>query len=168
MNIFGIDANLMSLGAIDFGIIIDGAVIIVEFIAFQIASKAAQLGPLSKEDRQNVIDQITYKSASKMMNSAIFGQLIILIVFIPILSLSGIEGKMFKPMAMTFSFALVGAMIFCFTYVPVVSSLFLKPTIENPKSISSRLIRKLNSWYLPMITWALVNTKKCFMAQEVF
>jgi cobalt-zinc-cadmium resistance protein CzcA len=101
---FGIDANLMSLGAIDFGIIIDGAVI-VEFIAFQIASKAAQLGPLSKEDRQIQIDQITYNGASKMMNSAIFGQLIILIVFIPILS--GIEGKMFKPMAMTFSFALV-------------------------------------------------------------
>jgi cobalt-zinc-cadmium resistance protein CzcA len=96
---FGIDANLMSLGAIDFGIIIDGAVIIVEFIAFQIASKAAQLGPLSKEDRQIQIDQITYNGASKMMNSAIFGQLIILIVFIPILSLSGIEGKMFKPMA---------------------------------------------------------------------
>lgn len=160
MNIFGIDANLMSLGAIDFGIIIDGAVIIVEFIAFQIASKSAQLGPLSKEDRQLEIDQITYKSASKMMNSAIFGQLIILIVFIPILSLSGIEGKMFKPMAMTFSFALVGAMIFCFTYVPVVSSLFLKPTVENPKSISSKLIRKLNSWYLPIITWALKNTKK--------
>ncbi|MBC5837669.1 CusA/CzcA family heavy metal efflux RND transporter [Flavobacterium muglaense] len=160
MNIFGIDANLMSLGAIDFGIIIDGAVIIVEFIAFQIANKAAQLGPMSKEESQLEIDQITYKSASKMMNSAIFGQLIILIVFIPILSLSGIEGKMFKPMAMTFSFALVGAMIFCFTYVPVVSSLFLKPTIENPKSISSRLIRKLNSWYLPIITWALVNTKK--------
>jgi cobalt-zinc-cadmium resistance protein CzcA len=91
---FGIDANLMSLGAIDFGIIIDGA-IIVEFIAFQIASKAAQLGPLSK-DRQIQIDQITYNGASKMMNSAIFGQLIILIVFIPILSLSGIEGKMFK------------------------------------------------------------------------
>jgi cobalt-zinc-cadmium resistance protein CzcA len=160
MNIFGIDANLMSLGAIDFGIIIDGAVIIVEFIAFQIASKAAQLGPLSKEDRQVEIDQITYKSASKMMNSAIFGQLIILIVFIPILSLSGIEGKMFKPMAMTFSFALVGAMIFCFTYVPVASSLFLKPTVENPKSFSSRLIRKMKSWYLPVITWALSNTKK--------
>ncbi|MGO4818264.1 CusA/CzcA family heavy metal efflux RND transporter [Flavobacterium sp. W22_SRS_FP1] len=160
MNIFGIDANLMSLGAIDFGIIIDGAVIIVEFIAFQIASKAAQLGPLSKEDRQVKIDQITYKSASKMMNSAIFGQLIILIVFIPILSLSGIEGKMFKPMAMTFSFALVGAMIFCFTYVPVASSLFLKPKEETPNSLSSKLICKLNSWYLPVITWALSNTKK--------
>ena len=160
MNIFGIDANLMSLGAIDFGIIIDGAVIIVEFIAFQIAHKSKHLVGLSKEERQLEIDQITYKSASKMMNSAIFGQLIILIVFIPILSLSGIEGKMFKPMAMTFSFALVGAMIFCFTYVPVISSLFLKPKEENPKSLSNRLINKLNSWYLPVITWALNNTKK--------
>ena len=160
MNIFGIDANLMSLGAIDFGIIIDGAVIIVEFIAFQIASKSAHLVGLEKEESQLQIDQITYKSASKMMNSAIFGQLIILIVFIPILSLSGIEGKMFKPMAMTFSFALVGAMIFCFTYVPVVSSLFLKPKPENLDSISSKLIRKLNSWYLPLITWAIGNTKK--------
>ncbi|RYJ52193.1 CusA/CzcA family heavy metal efflux RND transporter [Flavobacterium petrolei] len=160
MNIFGIDANLMSLGAIDFGIIIDGAVIIVEFIAFQIASKSAHLVNLSKEERQLEIDQITYKSASKMMNSAIFGQLIILIVFIPILSLSGIEGKMFKPMAMTFSFALLGAMIFCFTYVPVVSSLFLKPKAENPNSLSSKLIHKLNSWYLPIITWAVSNTKK--------
>ena len=160
MNIFGIDANLMSLGAIDFGIIIDGAVIIVEFIAFQIASKSSYLVNLSKEERQLEIDQITYKSASKMMNSAIFGQLIILIVFIPILSLSGIEGKMFKPMAMTFSFALLGAMIFCFTYVPVVSSLFLKPKEENPNSLSSRLIQKLNSWYSPIITWAIANTKK--------
>jgi heavy metal efflux system protein len=160
MNIFGIDANLMSLGAIDFGIIIDGAVIIVEFIAFKIAHKSAHLVNLSKEERQLEIDQITYKSASKMMNSAIFGQLIILIVFIPILSLSGIEGKMFKPMAMTFSFALIGAMIFCFTYVPVVSSLFLKPAQENPNSISGKLITTLNSWYLPVITCALSNTKK--------
>jgi heavy metal efflux system protein len=160
MNIYGIDANLMSLGAIDFGIIIDGAVIIVEFIAFQIASKSANLGGLSKIECQLEIDQITYKSASKMMNSAVFGQLIILIVFIPILSLSGIEGKMFKPMAMTFSFALVAAMILCFTYVPVVSSLFLKPTVENPNSFSNRLIQKLNSFYIPIITWALANTKK--------
>jgi heavy metal efflux system protein len=160
MNIFGIDANLMSLGAIDFGIIIDGAVIIVEFIAFQITHKSSHLVNLSKEDRQIQIDEITYKSASKMMNSAVFGQLIILIVFIPILSLSGVEGKMFKPMAMTFSFALVGAMLFCFTYVPVISSLFLKPKEENPNSLSNRLINKLNSWYLPSINWALNNTKK--------
>ena len=160
MNIFGIDANLMSLGAIDFGIIIDGAVIIVEFIAFQIASKSAHLALLTKEEQQLHIDQITFKSASKMMNSAVFGQLIILIVFIPILSLSGIEGKMFKPMAMTFSFALLGAMLFCFTYVPVVASLFLKPKEENPNSFSHQLIQKLNSWYEPIIIWALANTKK--------
>jgi len=164
MNIFGIDANLMSLGAIDFGIIIDGAVIIVEFIAFQIAHKSKGLENLSDQDLQIEIDQITYKSASKMMNSAIFGQLIILIVFIPILSLTGIEGKMFKPMGMTFSFALLGAMLFCFTYVPVVSSLFLKPTEENPKSISNRLIQLMQSWYIPVITWALANTKKIMYA----
>ena len=160
MNIFNIDANLMSLGAIDFGIIIDGAVIIVEFIAFQIVNKSSHLVGLDKKERQYEIDQITYKSASKMMNSAVFGQLIILIVFIPILSLSGVEGKMFKPMAMTFSFALLGAMLFCFTYVPVAASLFLKPKEENPNSFSHRLINKLNSWYLPIIKWALHNTKK--------
>ena len=160
MNIFHIDANLMSLGAIDFGIIIDGAVIIVEFIAFQIANKSKHLVGLSRAEQRIQIDEITYKSASKMMNSAIFGQLIILIVFIPILSLSGVEGKMFKPMAMTFSFALLGAMLLCFTYVPVVSSLFLKPKEENPKSISNRLIAKLNALYFPIINWALHHTKK--------
>lgn len=163
MNIFGIDANLMSLGAIDFGIIIDGAVIIVEFIAFKIASKSSSLVGLSKENQQLEIDQITFKSASKMMNSAVFGQLIILIVFIPILSLSGIEGKMFKPMAMTFSFALLGAMLLCFTYVPVVASLFLKPKEENPNSFSHQLIQKFNSWYLPIITWSLSNTRKVLL-----
>jgi cobalt-zinc-cadmium resistance protein CzcA len=160
MNIFGIDANLMSLGAIDFGIIIDGAVIIVEFIAFQIAHKSKYLLGLTREKQQTEIDQITFKSASKMMNSAVFGQLIILIVFIPILSLSGIEGKMFKPMALTFSFALIGAMLLCFTYVPVAVSLFIKPKAENLNSFSAKLIQKLNSFYLPSIHWALNNVKK--------
>ena len=159
MRQFGVDANLMSLGAIDFGIIIDGAVIIVEFIAFQIMSKASQLSEINKTEKQAEIDQITLKSASKMMNSAIFGQLIILIVFIPILSLSGIEGKMFKPMAMTFSFALIGAMILCLTYVPVVSALFLKPSKQSAKNISVRLMHSLNKAYQPIINWALSNKK---------
>ena len=159
MRQFGVDANLMSLGAIDFGIIIDGAVIIVEFIAFQIMSKASQLSEINKNEKQAKIDQITLKSASKMMNSAIFGQLIILIVFIPVLSLSGIEGKMFKPMAMTFSFALIGAMILCLTYVPVVSSLFLKPSKQSAKNISVRLMHSLNKAYQPIINWALSNKK---------
>ena len=159
MYLFGVDANLMSLGAIDFGIIIDGAVIIVEFIAFRIMRESEKLGILSKEAKQDEIDAITLKSASKMMNSAIFGQLIILIVFIPILSLSGVEGKMFKPMAMTFSFALIGAMIFCVTYVPVVSALFLKPEKPSDKNISVRLMKILYTLYKPSIHWALLNKK---------
>ena len=159
MYIFGVDANLMSLGAIDFGIIIDGAVIIVEFIAFQITAKSVALSSLNKVDLQTQKDAITVKSSSKMMNSAIFGQLIILIVFIPILSLSGIEGKMFKPMALTFSFALIGAMVFCFTYVPVVASIFLKPSKPSEQNISVRLMRWLNARYEPIITWALDSKK---------
>ncbi|TYQ00076.1 cobalt-zinc-cadmium resistance protein CzcA [Tenacibaculum adriaticum] len=159
MNIFGIDANLMSLGAIDFGIIIDGAVIIVEFIAFRITAQAVKIQSLSKEEQQADVDTITLKSASKMMNSAIFGQLIILIVFIPILSLSGVEGKMFKPMALTFSFALIGAMLFCLTYVPVISSMFLKPSIQSDKNISVRLMKFLNKGYKPIINWALGHKK---------
>lgn len=159
MNIFGIDANLMSLGAIDFGIIIDGAVIIVEFIAFQITTQRSTIKSLTKDEQQIAIDNITFKSASKMMNSAIFGQFIILIVFIPILSLSGVEGKMFKPMALTFSFALIGAMIFCLTYVPMISSIFLKPDKQSKKNISVRLMTWLTKMYQPTIHWALENKK---------
>ncbi|SRX72935.1 CusA/CzcA family heavy metal efflux RND transporter [Aequorivita antarctica] len=159
MYIFGVDANLMSLGAIDFGIIIDGAVIIVEFVAFQISKNATKLNALSSEEKQLSKDNLTVKSASKMMNSAIFGQLIILIVFIPILSLSGVEGKMFKPMALTFSFALIGAMVLCFTYVPVAASIFLKPTETSKRNISVRIMNFLNRFYEPTIRWAL-NTKK--------
>lgn len=159
MYIFGVDANLMSLGAIDFGIIIDGAVIIVEFIAFQITQKKEEIYALAKSKQQAFKDQITFTGASKMMNSAIFGQLIILIVFIPILSLSGVEGKMFKPMALTFSFALIGAMIFCFTYVPVVASIFLKPSEASDKNISVRLMKWINKMYEPVIHWALQSKR---------
>ena len=159
MYIFGVDANLMSLGAIDFGIIIDGAVIIVEFIAFQITKKEIEISALNKHDVQAFKDKITLNGASKMMNSAIFGQLIILIVFIPILSLSGVEGKMFKPMALTFSFALIGAMLLCFTYVPVVASLILKPTKSSKNNISTRLMQWLTNRYEPIINWALQSKK---------
>ncbi len=159
MNTFGIDANLMSLGAIDFGIIIDGAVIIVECISFQITSQNEQLQALTRKERQREVDRITGNGASIMMNSAVFGQLIILIVFIPILSLVGVEGKMFRPMALTFSFALIGAMILCFTYLPVVSSLVLRPGKENKKSISARIIRFMQKTYLPSIRWALGHTR---------
>ena len=159
MNIFGVDANLMSLGAIDFGIIIDGAVIIVEYIAFKVITQSNKLSTSNKQKYQSHIDKITLKSASKMMNSAIFGQLIILIVFIPILSLSGIEGKMFKPMALTFSFALIGAMLLCLTYVPVVSSLFLRPQEPQKNNFSLQLTNRINAWYRPIIISALQHKK---------
>ena len=159
MYIFGVDANLMSLGAIDFGIIIDGAVIIVEFIAFQMTRKADSFMNLNKSEQLKLKDEITLNSANKMMNSAIFGQLIILLVFIPIFSLQSVEGKMFKPMAITFSFALIGAMILCFTYVPVVASIFLKPTKASSKNISNRLMNGLNNMYNPVINWSLGNKK---------
>ena len=159
MYIFGVDANLMSLGAIDFGIIIDGAVIIVEFIAYKITAERVQLMALPKEERQSFIDKITLKGATKMMHSAVFGQLIIIIVFIPILSLVGVEGKMFKPMALVFCFALLGAMILCFTYVPVMASLFIKPSNPAKKTISSRLIAFFENNYLPTIAWALRRKK---------
>ncbi len=159
MYIFGVDANLMSLGAIDFGIIIDGAVIIVEFIAFKITQQQDEMVALNKIERQKLKDTIVFSGASKMMNSAIFGQLIILIVFIPILSLTGVEGKMFKPMALTFSFALIGAMLFCFTYVPVAASLFLRPSKITDKNISARLMKWINNSYEPVIDWALRSKK---------
>src|SRR5690606_29374152 len=114
---------------------------------FQITSQSAKIKSFSKANQQHQIDAITHKSASKMMNSAIFGQLIILIVFIPILSLSGVEGKMFKPMALTFSFALIGAMILCLTYVPVNSSMFLKPDKPNEK----KCFGKVNDIYNDII-----------------
>lgn len=155
MYIFGVDANLMSLGAIDFGIIIDGAVIIVEYITFKIFSKRNEFVSLTKIQAQDVRDDITYEAASKMMSSAIFGQIIILIVFIPILTLGGVEGKMFKPMAMTFSFALVGAMIFGLTYVPALASLVIKPSKVSDKNISVRLMRFITNLYEPTIRLAL-------------
>ncbi len=155
MYLFGIDANLMSLGAIDFGIIIDGAVIIVEYIAFKITADRQALMGMTKSDRRERMDQITFQGANKMMHSAVFGQLIIIIVFIPILSLVGVEGKMFQPMALAFCFALIGAMILCFTYVPVMAALFIKPGNPEKKTLSRALIGWISRRYVPTITWAL-------------
>ncbi len=164
MYIFGVDANLMSLGAIDFGIIIDGAVIIVEYIAYQFTQADGKFQGLSAVGKQEEKDRISFQGSSKMMHSAIFGQIIIIIVFIPILSLTGVEGKMFKPMAEVFSFALVGAMILGLTYVPVVSAIFLKTTPPGPKNVSTIIIRNLNKIYEPTIKWALDHTKIILLA----
>ncbi len=155
MYIFGIDVNLMSLGALDFGIIIDGAVIIVEFIAVSLTVKNVELNKHTGTGKQKIMDKITFNGASKMMNSAIFGQLIILIVFIPILSLGDVEGKMFRPMALSFSFALLGAMFFGLTWLPAISSLVLKPV---PEEKTFKITRWMMKWiyrsFDPVIRWS--------------
>jgi len=153
MNIFGVWANLMSLGAIDFGIIVDGSVIIVESIVFYISRGGNNIK--TKSD----MDAISIKSSSKMMNAAFFGQFIILIVFIPILALEGVEGKMFRPMAQTFAFALIGAMILCLTYVPMISSIFLKAKKDKKLTFGDKIILKIENFFEPILSTVLKKTK---------
>lgn len=136
MYVFDVGANLMSLGAIDFGIIIDGAVIVVEGTVFFLYQRMLKGNKITAKER----DETTYTASSKMMNAAFFGQLIILIVFLPILFLEGIEGKMFKPMALTFMFAMMGAMILCLTYVPMISSLFIRVPKKAKKSWGDKVV----------------------------
>jgi cobalt-zinc-cadmium resistance protein CzcA len=151
MHIFGVWANLMSLGALDFGILVDGAVIIVESMIFYLHKKELLGTKLPPAKR----DKLAYKSATKMMNAAFFGQLIILIVFIPVMALQGVEGKMFKPMAMTFGFAVLGVMILCLTYIPMMTATFLQPPKNDKLSWGDKIIRKLENIYSPIITWVL-------------
>ncbi|MBN2681860.1 MAG: efflux RND transporter permease subunit, partial [Bacteroidales bacterium] len=159
MYLFGIDANLMSLGALDFGIIIDGAVIIVEFIALRLISGKNEILSAKKDERQEIIDKISFAGASKMMKSAIFGQVIILIVFIPILYLKDVEGKMFHPMALSFSFAIIGALILGLTWVPVASALFLKPKKSEKRNFSDKLMDFIQKLYLPVINWSCTHKR---------
>ena len=162
MKQFGVWANLMSLGAIDFGIIIDGAVIIIEGTVYEI-QKRIRSGKV--RFNQGVMDEVAFESGSTMMGSAFFGQIIILIVFAPILFLTGVEGKMFQPMAYTFGFAMIGAIFLCLTYVPMMSALFMKP-IQNKKNwfgrferglerVSDKIINAIHNAYLPLLKGAL-------------
>jgi cobalt-zinc-cadmium resistance protein CzcA len=155
MNFFGVWANLMSLGAIDFGIIIDGAVIIVESTVFLLHERVLKKQNITAQVR----DEVSYSASSKMMNAAFFGQLIILIVFIPILALQGVEGKMFKPMALTFMFAMIGVMILCLTYVPMMSAWFIRTGNKNKTSWGDRFVLWLENIYEPTLGKALKGAK---------
>ncbi len=155
MYVFDVWANLMSLGAIDFGIIVDGAVIIVESTVFLIASQILKKRKLTDKER----DGIAANASKKMMNAAFFGQLIILIVFLPILALQGIEGKMFKPMALTFIFAMIGAMILCLTYVPMMSALILRAPKSEKKSYGDKFVHWVERKYQPLLEKALKRGK---------
>lgn len=168
MNAFGVSGNLMSLGAIDFGIIVDGAVIIVEVIVHRIfMSKHHHQGinPLSREEMDNEVSEAT----GQVINSSSFGQIIILIVYLPILALVGIEGKMFKPMAQTVSFAILGAFLLSVTYLPMASSLFLSRKTTHKENFSDRLLKALHRLYEPTIRFTLKNKwKVVFISIFVF
>jgi cobalt-zinc-cadmium resistance protein CzcA len=141
MNTFGVSGNLMSLGALDFGLIVDGAVIIVEAVMHQLThSKKLKT---ESELTQVKMDQEVQSSASKMMNSAVFGQIIILIVYLPIFTLQGIEGKMFKPMAQTVAFALLGAFVLSLTYIPMMSALFLSKKVNHKPNLSDKIMNAI-------------------------
>jgi cobalt-zinc-cadmium resistance protein CzcA len=154
MNLFGVSGNLMSLGAIDFGLIVDGAVIIVESVVHRISLSRYHHKGVAKLT-QAQMDENVLDSARRMMSSATFGQIIILIVYLPIMALVGIEGKMFRPMAQVVTFALFGAAILSLTYVPVASALFLSKKTSNTPSFSDRMMDWFRKVFNPAISYAL-------------
>ncbi len=143
----------MSLGALDFGLIVDGAVIIVEAVMHRLyhSRHFATVNNITQEQMNTEVEH----SAGRMMNSAVFGQIIILIVYLPILSLVGIEGKMFKPMAQTVSFALIGAFVLSLTYVPMVTSLLLNKSLKHSDTWADKMMRFLENMYQPVLNLAL-------------
>lgn len=154
MNLFGVSGNLMSLGAIDFGLIVDGAVIIVESVVHRIfLSKHHHQGKEKLSQQQ--MDENVFDSAKRMMSSATFGQIIILIVYLPIMALVGIEGKMFRPMAQVVAFALIGAALLSLTYVPMASALFLSKKTEHKRNFSDKLMDGLQKFFAPIIEFAI-------------
>lgn len=162
MNLFGVSGNLMSLGAIDFGLIVDGAVIIVEATLHHLGISQT-VTRLTQEEMDIEVKQ----AANKMMRSAAFGQIIILIVYLPILSLVGIEGKMFKPMAQTVAFAIIGALLLSLTYVPMISAVLLSKTTGHKRNISDRLMDALHRVYAPTIGRVLQHRAKVIIAAVV-
>src|SRR5688572_17242042 len=150
MHVFGVSGNLMSLGAIDFGLIVDGAVIIVEATMHHLGVRK-----ITQRMTQAEMDLEVYESASKIRTSAAFGEIIILIVYLPILALVGIEGKMFRPMAQTVSFAILGAFILSLTYIPMMSALFLSKDPQHKRNFSDRMMEYFHRKYRPVIHGAL-------------
>jgi cobalt-zinc-cadmium resistance protein CzcA len=164
MNVFGVSGNLMSLGAIDFGLIVDGAVIIVEATLHHLGLRTGTSVLTTKE-----MDLEVNQASSKIMHSAVFGEIIILIVYLPVLALVGIEGKMFRPMAQTVVFAIAGAFLLSLTYVPMMSAAFLGKGIQKQLQISTRLMDLIRRAYDPVIKAALRHPLKVIlMATTMF
>ena len=171
MKAFGVDGNLMSLGAIDFGMIVDSAVIIVEAVVTHInrgefSQPGVRAAYIARHTAgggfaltQAEMDAEVHYSASRIRQSAAFGEIIIMIVYIPLMTLVGIEGKMFRPMAFTVFFAILGAFILSLTYVPMASSLFLSRKVHTKATFSDRMISRLQTWYRPVLEWVLRRRK---------
>ncbi|MDY0370267.1 MAG: CusA/CzcA family heavy metal efflux RND transporter [Bacteroidales bacterium] len=157
MNTFGVSGNLMSLGALDFGLIVDGAVIIVEAVLHKLSH--SKVFKNVNKLTQSEMDEEVKTSASGMMNAAVFGQIIILIVYLPIFTLRGIEGKMFMPMAQTVVFALLGAFLLSLTYIPMMSSLVLSKKISHKTTFSDRMMNHLEHFYQKYLTKILRRQK---------
>ncbi len=158
MRLFGISGNLMSLGAIDFGMIVDSAVIIVEAVCLHIEQQKAKYPTMCLTQQE--MDGEVFYSASKIRHSAAFGEIIIMIVYIPLMTLAGIEGKMFRPMALSIFFAILGAFILSLTYVPMASALFLSKKIGTTRNIAHRMVDKLHKIYEPVLTWAVSHNRE--------
>ena len=152
MNLFGVSGNLLSLGAIDFGLIVDGAVIIVEAIVSRVAHGRPAGSPELTPTEMNAA---VYESSSRIRQSASFGEIIILMVYLPILALAGIEGKMFRPMAETVAFAIVGALILSLTYVPMMAALALSRKADTKETFSDKLMARVQRGYAPLLALSL-------------
>ena len=153
MRIFNVSANLMSLGAIDFGIVVDGSIVILEGILAHLYGRGLRGRTLSREE----MDREVEKGAGHVVRSATFAVLIILIVFFPILTLTGIEGKYFTPMAKTLVFCIIGALLLSITYVPMMASLFLKRTVTVKPTLADRFFNSLNKVYQRVLRFSLAH-----------
>ncbi len=148
MRLFDVSANLMSLGAIDFGLIVDGAVIIVENTVRRLSEAVrAASTPLTRDE----LERLVHDSTVEVIRPALFGVFIIIGAYVPILTLAGVEGKMFRPMGLTVIFALLGAMLLSLTVVPALCAQFLKPQVER----ENRLLERLAHLYERALRWHL-------------
>ncbi|MFN4186566.1 efflux RND transporter permease subunit [Acinetobacter variabilis] len=157
-----ISANLMSLGALDFGIIVDGAVVIVEASLAKLALKQKQFGRvLTRQERFATVFEATKESRKAIL----YGQLIIIMVYLPIMTLTGVEGKMFTPMAITVIMALLAAMILSITFVPAMIAMV---TTGKVKDEESKIVHGIKKYYAPVLDWSLNHRYKLIAFVAIF
>ena len=150
----GVSGNLMSLGALDFGLIVDGAVIIIENCIRRFGLAQHELGRvLTKEERFN----LTSEATAEVIRPSIFGVVIITIVYLPIFTLSGVEGKMFHPMALTVVMALLSALLLSLTFVPAAAAVFISGRVEEKENFIIRFVKR---GYEPLLNWSMINPWK--------